>query len=367
MLGRILSSRGLMSAAVVLTVVAVAMLGWTLTRPSTPALSYCAEMPDAIGLYKGSAVTIMGVPVGKVTDIAANGATARVRFTVPADRKLAPDVGAVTVNDTIVADRKLALVGVEPPGPGWDPARCITKTLTPKSLSQTFAALSSLADQLNSSSDPARANALGTGLDALDHATTGTGSQINSLITQLSKVLNSPDAAIGHLGQLVDALSALAHRAHNSWPAVQDTMTGLTQTFADINTLAFPQIVRVVDALAETLPQMNDAIRMIAAPGVRALNSIRNLPDLISAGVGSISDILRMAPVIAIGFAQAIDPASGQLRIGYASPKIVLSQGDTTPICAAVQTITGQHCQISTTGALAVPSLPALLSAVSAR
>src|ERR1700756_2977785 len=110
MLVRILGSRGVMSAAVVLVVLLIGVVVVRLSHPSPAMRSYCAEMPDAIGLYKGSAVTIMGAPVGRVSDIQPDGGSARVRFTVPAARRLPPDVGAVTVSDTVIADRKLALV-----------------------------------------------------------------------------------------------------------------------------------------------------------------------------------------------------------------------------------------------------------------
>ncbi|MQY17080.1 MlaD family protein [Nocardia macrotermitis] len=367
MLAKILGSRGLMSAAVIVVLVVVAGVGLKLTKSAPAERSYCAEMPDSIGLYKDSAVTVMGVQVGKVTSIEPDGPTARVRFTVRADRKLPRDVGAVTVSNTIIADRNLALIGDEPAGPGWDSSRCITKTLTPKSLSQTFEALASLADQLDAAKDPAQHNAIGAGLDALDNATSGTGAEINALITQLSRALTAPDAAIGHIGKLMDDLTELAHRARKGWPTVETTVVNLTRTFSDINTLAFPPVVEMVTALIDVLPQLNDVIMMFGSPALKALDSIPNLAQLISAGVGSLADVIRMAPGIASGFAGAIDPVSGQFTIGYAPPKLALPQQNTTQLCAAMQTVTGQHCRTAANGSVTVPALPALLAAVSAK
>ncbi|WP_063630008.1 MlaD family protein [Nocardia sp. BMG51109] len=367
MLKRVLGSRGLMSAVVVVIVVASAAIAWQLTRSGPAMRSYCAQMPDAIGLYQGSAVTIMGVPIGRVTDIAPDAGTARVRFTVPADRKLPPDVGAVTVSDTLIADRKLALIGAEPQGPGWDSHRCITRTLTPKSMSETFDALAQLGRQLNGSGQPGQADAVGAGLDALDRATAGSGDQINTLVLQLGNALSSPDAAIGHIGGLLDALTELTHRARSGWPTVQTAMTGLTQTFSDINTLEFPEIVRVVANVVDVLPQLNDVVMMFGSPALRAIDSIPNLPQLLSAGVGTLSDVLRMAPAIAAGFAESIDESTGRPTIGYAPPKLALPQPNTDVVCASVQAITGQRCQTAENGSVTVPSLPALLAAVSAK
>lgn len=367
MLRRIAGSRAMMSAAVILTLVVAGVVALKVSEPTPATRSYCADMPDTIGLFIGSSVTVLGVSVGKVTDIELNGTSARVRFTVRADRKLPVDVGAVTVSDTLVADRKLALIGAEPSGSGWKPSDCITKTITPKSMSETFNALAHVADQLNAADDPVQRNAFGDGLGALDRATSGSGEQINTLINQLSKALAAPDAAIGHLGQLLDAIAELAHRAHNGWGQVQQTVTGLPQSFNDINVIAFPPIIDLVGALSQLLPQLNDVLMMLGSPTLRALNSVPNFSRLLSAGVGSLTEIIAMVPTIATGFTTAVDPATGQPNIGYASPKLALAQLDTDRICAAVQTLTGQQCQTSDNGAVAVPALPFLLAAVSAR
>ncbi|MEU1981084.1 MlaD family protein [Nocardia sp. NPDC019395] len=364
MLKRALGSRGFMSALVMVTFVGAGMAGWQFARPGPEMRTYCAQMPDAVGLYEGSAVAIMGVPVGRVTDITPDGATARVDFTVPADRKLPPDVGAVTVSDTIIADRKLTLVGAEPQGPGWDSSKCITSTLTPKSLSETLDALAELGHQLNGSGQPGQA---GAGLEALDRATAGSGDRINTLVLQLGKALSAPDAAIGHIGKLLDALTELTHRARGGWPTVQTTITGLTQTFVDINTLEFPEIVRVVANLVDVLPQLNDVVMMFGSPALREIDSIPNLPQSLAAGVGSLSDVIRMTPAIAAGFAESIDTTTGRISIGYAPPKLALPPSNTTGVCAAMELITGQRCQTAENGAVTIPSLPAILGAVSAR
>lgn len=60
----------------------------------------------------------------------------------------------MTVSENLIADRNLALIGAEPAGPGWDPGTCITRSLTPKSLSETFDALAGLADKLNGAEIP---------------------------------------------------------------------------------------------------------------------------------------------------------------------------------------------------------------------
>ncbi|MFI8974879.1 MlaD family protein [Nocardia asteroides] len=360
-LHRILGSRGVLSAAVVVTVALGGATAVQLARPTPDTRAYCADLPDSIGLYPGSAVTILGIRVGTVTGIEPEGPWARVRFTVRADRRLPADVGAVTVDDTLVADRQLALVGDEPAAGGWDPGTCITKTLTPQSLTETFDALAGLAAELTG--DPAT----GSGLAALDRATAGTGEQINAVITRLGQALASPDAAIGHLGSLLDALAALAHRARNGWDTVESMTAELPRTFHDIVTIAFPPIVDIVTYLVQVLPQLNDVFMLLGTPAVRTVDAMTDLPALLSAGVGALGEVVAMTPAVAAGFTASLDPVTGHPTLRYAPPKLAVSPPDSPAVCGAVLLLTGRSCPIAPDGTAVVPALPVLLAAVSAR
>lgn len=363
MLTGMLGSRGFMSAAVVVTLVLAGGAALRLARPAPETRSYCADMPDSIGLYRGSPVTVLGIRVGEVTDIGSQGPWARVRFTVRADRRLPVDVGAVTVNDTLVADRDLALVGDEPSGAGWNPDTCITNTLTPKSLTETFDALAGLADELNGTDDPAQRS----GLAALNQATAGSGEQLNAVIMQLGQALSAPDAAIGHIGSLIDALAELLHQARGGWDEVESMTTELPRTFNDIVTIAFPPIIDIVTYLVQVLPQLNDVLMVLGTPTVRALDKMSNLPDLLAAGVGSFAEVVRLAPAVATGLAASLDPVTGRPTISYAAPQLALPRTDSTTVCAAVQAMTGHPCSVATDGTMTVPSIPLLLAAVSGR
>ncbi|MGW6422277.1 MlaD family protein [Nocardia sp. NPDC055053] len=362
MVKRLLGARGFMSGVVVLTVVVIAVVGFRAARPSPVMRDYCAEMPDSIGLYVGSAVTVLGVPVGRVTAIRPNGATAHVEFSIPAQRRLPADVGAVTVSDTIVADRKLALIGPEPSGLGWDSGRCITSTLTPQSLSQTFDALSELVGQLGVGA-PTRPGAL----DSLAQATAGSAESFNTLILRLSSALAAPDAAIGHLGALLDRLAELARKANLRWPEIETSVAGLPQAFIDINEHIISPIELLVDSISEVLPQGNDFIMMFGSPGLRAIEGFSNLPHLLSVGIGSLTEIVRMTPAIMTAFATAVDPATGRLVTGYAPAHLELPHHEASAICAALRSITEQQCRVSATGTTEAPVLPLLLGAVSDR
>ncbi|GGN80765.1 MlaD family protein [Nocardia rhizosphaerihabitans] len=365
MLTRLLGSRGFLSVAVVLIVGLVAVGAYKIAKPTPTMRSYCADMPDAIGLYEGSAVTIMGIKVGSITRVSPQGATARVEFTVPESRKLPVDVGATTMADSLVADRQLALIGAEPEGAGWDSSHCITKSVTPKSLSQTFAALADLADQLNGPDGPGE-DVLERGIAALDNTTAGTGEQVNTIIHKLGSALNSPDAAIGHIGALLDALSSLASSAAHYWPEVKDYLTRLTPALVTVSDQVVPPVITTVRELIDVLPALNDLTVMFGGPLLAKLERVENLPEMLQAGVAGLSELMTMVPSLTSAFTNTVDPATGAISVAYATPNVTLP-GDPAQVCAAINVLTPGGCLDPVSGTTKISMAHIILGTVGAR
>ena len=366
MLTRLLGSRGFLSIVVVLVVGLAAGGVYSVARPTPSMRTYCADMPDAIGLYEGSAVTVMGIKVGSVTRVSPQGATARVDFTVPESRRLPGDVGATTLANSLVADRQLALIGPEPNGAGWDSSHCITNTVTPKSLSRTFAALADLADQLNGPDGPGHEVALQRGIAALDSTTSGTGEPINAIIHRLGTALNSPDAAIGHIGALLDAISSLARSAAHYWPEVKDYLTRLTPVLSAVNELAVPPVITTIKELGEILPALNDLTVMFGGPMLSKLEAVENLPELLKAGVAGLNELVTMVPSLSSAFTNAVDPATGAISVAYATPNVTLP-GDPAQVCAAINILQPGGCPDPASGTTTIPLAQIILPTVGAR
>ncbi|WP_405166489.1 MlaD family protein [Nocardia sp. NBC_01499] len=367
MINRMLDSRGLLSFTLVICLAGAVVAGYQLVQPTPRMRSYCALMPDSIGLYKDSAVTIMGIPQGKVTDITVEGGSARVEFEIPASRKLPPDGGATTLSDTLVADRRLALIGAEPTGAGRDPAHCITKTVTPKSMSQTFTAIADLADQLNNANSTDHPHLTVGGLAALDNATAGTGEQINTIIRHLGSVLNSPDAAIGHIGALLDALSGLAHSASNGWADIKSTLTRFAETLRTAKDTVMAPIITIFEKLRDVLPPLNDLTIMFGGPLLRRLDAVPNLPQLMTAGLSSLREAIDMMPTIADAFATAVDPATKRVSLTYAPPRVAIPEPQLPQLCSAINLITPGQCTDTTNGLVNISLTRWVLESAGAR
>ncbi|MGX1806069.1 MlaD family protein [Nocardia sp. NPDC055321] len=367
MLIRVLSARVFMSLAGAVALVLLTGAAYLVAfDPLRKVESYCALMPDTVGLYTGNHVTVRGMPVGAVTAITPQGGTVRVDFTVDADYPLAEDVSATTVSDTIVADRQLALLDSGAATTDWDHSRCVTKTLTPKSLTETLTALADLANE-TLGPDPAHADALQRGLTALDAATAGTGPQINEIITTLGAALNSPDAAIGHLAGVIDALSSLARGVSGHWGDIKSMLLRLASVLDEVNNGLFSTTIEIIDGFQRVLPMLNDITTLFGDPIFAALDAIVPLARFAAANVGSLRELVSMTPAIASAFTGVLDPNTGAPGLTYASPRVALPPDAVDRLCAAVDALAPGQCSRTPDGLTGVPLVSLVLGLAGAR
>lgn len=343
MLSKVLGSRGFMSVAGALVIVAMAAAAYVVAAdPFKRTETYCALMPDTIGLYVGNHVTMRGLPVGEVTAIEPSPTSVRVEFTVDADHPLLADAAATTVSDTIVADRELALVNT---GTGrWDSARCLTKTLTPKSMTETLGALAELSSEVTGP-EGGEQNALARGIGALNAATAGTGPQLNEIVRKLGGALNSPDAAIGHLAGLIDALSSLSGSVAARWGDIKSMLLRLSDVLGQVNNELFGRTVEIIDSFQRLLPMLNEITSMFGDPIFRVLDATVPLVRLLRDNVDSLRDIVTKVPALtaAIGTVTATG-------LTYLPPKVALPEQDAAQVCAAINAISPGRCGASADG-----------------
>ncbi|QLY30620.1 MlaD family protein [Nocardia huaxiensis] len=296
MLKRMLGSQAFMSVAGAVLVVVLAVVGYFLYfDPMKKTQAYCALMPDAVGLYVGNKVTMRGIPVGTVTSIESEGAKVKVGFEVDAEYPVYADAAATTVADSIVADRNLAVLFSGKNTATWNPGDCITKTLTPKSITETLTALADLSAQLQQAEAP---DALEHGLSALDAATVGAGPQINEIVKKLGSALSQPDADIGHLAGIFDAFASVGEKVEAHWGDLRSMLLRLAPALNNASTELIGPGAELIDRLGQALPMLNDLVTIAGDPIMRALDDTLPLVRLLRANVGSLSEIMLKLPVL---------------------------------------------------------------------
>ncbi len=365
---RLLASRGFMSVTTALVLVGLCGAAYVvLTGAGKSMRSYCAMMPDAVGLYQGSHVTMLGIPVGSVTRIEPSGDGVRVDFTVEADHPLRGDVSAVTLSDTLVADRNLAILSAPRPAARWDAGRCITRSLTPKSMTETLNALSKLATELSGPDDTGKRDTVSAGLSALDTAVSGTGPALNELIFKLGDALKSPDAAIGRIGELIDAISKLGATLKNNWGDLKHMLTRLGGMLDQANSEVIAPFIEIVDGLRVILPWFNDITTTFGQPLLNIVHATAPLVRWAGANVATLEQLVNMIPALTGAFQRSVDPSTGQAALSYAPPKVALDRADAEQVCSAIDATLPGRCRGAENGLVTIDLVPLVLALAGAR
>ncbi|MFC9995173.1 MlaD family protein [Nocardia sp. NPDC127526] len=362
---RVLGSQGFVTSIGVTLVALVAVVGYLLAfDPLKKTSAYCAIMPDAIGLYPGNQVTMLGIPVGTVRSITPENGSVRVDFDIEAGRPLRGEVVATTVNDTLVADRELEVLGEVEAPTDWDRDRCITKTFTPKSISQTLQAFTGLANELTA--DGTEQTGIRDSVTAFEAATSGTGPKLNQLIKDLGDALRQPDAAIGHIGALLDSFAALSSSVALNWGDIKSMLLQVGPGIAFINEV-WVDTVKLIDSLLVVLPWLNTIAHKYGHDILNGIDETLPYLKLLSASIGSLQKIIDMIPPLAELFRQSADPETGQVRVTYASPKVALPQANAEQLCAAVNAVAPGRCRTAENGLATADLVPLVLGLAGAQ
>ncbi|MEU4808011.1 MlaD family protein [Nocardia fluminea] len=367
-MNRILASRGLISLLGVGAMCTILVAGYfAVLNPPKAMRHYCATMPDAIGLYTGNHVTIRGVRVGTVTHIEPRGEAVQVDFEVDANHSPRGEVSATTLSDTIVADRSLAILDNSESDAEWDPRKCISRTLTPKSMTQTLDALGALAAEIDNGSDPAQRGQLSEEIAALDSSLSGTGPKMNEIIRTLDRALGSSNAAAGHLGALIDSLHSLMNSVAHGWGDIESMITRLAPGLAVIDHGIFARTVSIIDSLRIIVPWLNEITTMFGDQILQGLDATVPLARLASANIGTMRDIVDMAPPLLQAFGDVTDAHSGRPVLTYAAPRVAMPQADADRICAAIGLVAQGRCDTAEDGLTNVSLIPLVLGMAGAR
>jgi virulence factor Mce-like protein len=286
-------------------IVAVLCCSSCTSSSKTQVVSYCAIMPDSVGLYAGNPVTHLGFPIGKVAAITPSAQSVRVDFTIDGGRTIPADAKAVTRSTSILADRALELVGEDDAGPHLSAGDCIpiNRSLTPKSLSEVIGAATNFVNSIN----PPGSDNIGGVVAGIDQALRNQGPRFNKLITTTSSVLDSPDEAIGDLGSITTNLAQLTTTlaeieptlkgvlddgAHSVGRELDDSLTGASDAFegiipiietaAGLEKELGPQIQQLLDAISVVIRKATPrapyyASLLNVAP--RLINGLANLAN----------------------------------------------------------------------------------------
>jgi phospholipid/cholesterol/gamma-HCH transport system substrate-binding protein len=203
-------------AGVVILAAALVAGGVLVYQANHPTKQITAFFRETIGVYPGSSVRVLGVPVGKIDTVQPEGTQVKVTMTVDNGVPIPADAKAVVVSASVVADRYVQLTPAYTSGPQLtdDATIPISRTAVPIEVDQLYASLAKFSAALG----PNGVNKNGALSDLIRSSAAnlaGNGAYLHSMITEfsaLSKTLGGSAgnlyASIAYLSQFTSMLKA---------------------------------------------------------------------------------------------------------------------------------------------------------------
>ncbi|PXY24956.1 ABC transporter substrate-binding protein [Prauserella sp. PE36] len=298
-------------ACVAVLVLATAL--WWLTREGGTKIS--AYFDRTVGLYAGSSVRVLGIPVGQITEVRPEGGAVRVDMEV--DVPIPEGAGAVVVAPSLVSDRYVQLTPAYDTGPALAAGAVIPRerTATPVELDDLYGSL----NELSTSLGPDGANANGALSDVLDTAAAnldGNGKNLNTTVTRLAELATTLESSKGDLFATVRNL--------------QTFTSTLAQSDAQL-TEFYDRLAQVTGFLAEDSDDVAAALSALGGSLTEVRQFVQDNRDLLSSNVdklagitgvlvdqrAALAEVLDVGPTGMTNFINTYDAASGSIQVRY--------------------------------------------------
>ncbi len=305
--------RRILIACVAVFALLLAIGGWLTYSATHQGEQVTAYFSEAISIYPGSDVRILGVKVGTVNSVTPDGSRVRVRFTINHGVPVPAGAGAVIVSPSVVADRYVQLTPAYTGGPQLASGAVIpvSKTAVPLEVDQLYASLDKLATALGphgANSHDALSDVLKTGAANLN----GNGAAMHAMISQFGQAMGTLGGSAQNLSATVRNLQAFTTMLKNNNGQVIQAEQQLSQVSgflsADRQNLA-----AALDELATALGQVQSFIGSNRALIASNVNRLSTITGLLVKERASLAEAMDDVPLAADNLLAAYDPKTGTL------------------------------------------------------
>lgn len=272
---------------------------------------FSADFDSAVGLYPGSDVQVLGVPVGTVTKVEPVGKKVRVSMELDEGQKVAADTGAVIVAPTLVSDRYVQLTEPWERGPELESGARIETTAVPVEIDEMYKSLVDVGEQLG----PNGANkdgALSDFLTTLAANLDGQGADLNAMISKFS------DASATVSGFEKDFFTTIKNLdSLNSTLLEHDTgVAGANKQLAVVARYLSEDrenLSSAITELGDALALLEGFIKDNRAALKRSVDGLRGPTQVLVKQRKSLEEAVRTIPLALQNFIRAYDPGSNTI------------------------------------------------------
>ncbi|MDI5979913.1 MCE family protein [Amycolatopsis magusensis] len=332
-----------------------------------------AYFEKTVGLYAGSAVRVLGVPVGEITEVTPQGGVVRVELRVDGGVQIPEGAGAVVVAPSLVSDRYVQLTPAYDEGPALASGAVIgtDRTATPAELDDLYGSLNELSTALGpqgANQDGALSRVLDTAAANLD----GNGQNLNTTVTRLSELSRTLEGSKGDMFATVTNLQSFTEMLAGSDKQLNEFYTRLADVAGHLSAES-DDVGAALTGLATSLDDVRGFVEENRDLLGSNVDKLAGITKVLVDQRGALAEVLDVGPTGMNNFINTYDAASGSIAVRYNANE--LAHPLMVTLCKLVSASTpaqlpdtlGQLCQGLAPiidGTLKVPSLPQLLNSI---
>ncbi|UQA95747.1 MCE family protein [Streptomyces halobius] len=305
-------ARLLRRTALVTALVLVATLTVVLWPRSEP-VRVTAYFPRTVGIYPGSDVRVLGVRIGEVKEIAAEGERVRVTLEYEDERKVPADAKAAIINSSVVSDRYLQLLPVYRKGPVMRTGDVIpqSRTAVPVELDRVFDSLHTTSEALGprgANKKGSLSRLLGVSADILG----GQGENLHQTVEDLSLAVTTLSDGRGDLFGTVRNLQLFTAMLAKDDKSVRSFNASLAQV-ADQLAGEREDLGAALKHLGVALADVQEFVKKNKKSLTSNVKGLSKVTKVLVTQRAALAEILETAPAGLSNLQNAYNPSSGTL------------------------------------------------------
>jgi phospholipid/cholesterol/gamma-HCH transport system substrate-binding protein len=282
-----------------------------------------AYFTEAIGIFPGSDVRILGVPVGTVDSVQPAGTEVKVTMTIDQGIAVPADARAAVIVPSVVADRYVQLLPAYSGGPqlGNGATIPVSRTAVPAEVDQIFASLNKFVAELGPNGvnkHGALSNLIKTGAANLS----GNGQYLNAMISQYGALSEDLGSNAGNLFATLDYLQQFTTMLKNNDGQVR---------------LAEQQLASVFGFLAADRQDLSGALSNLSTALGQVQGFIASNRSLIKSNVARLASITQLLVKERASLAEAMDDvpldADNVVAAYDSATRTLTGRGDLNELC----------------------------------
>lgn len=303
---------GLIAALLVAVLVVGVAVWWFFLRPARTITAY---FNTSVGIYQGTEVRILGMPVGKVTKVTPEGDQVRVDMEITEDVDLPADVGAVQITPALISDRFIQLTPAYDGGPKVEERNLVLgldRTKEPVEVDQIYEAITNFTDSLGPTGNNTE-GAINDFINTAHENLVGNGEAIGESITELAEASRTLAAYRGDFFETLKNLQVFATALAENDAQVRlfnqemASFTGFLASERDNFAAAINQLSYTLDEVAQFVNDNREAL-------ARNSDNLAPVTARIAQETDALAEILITAPVAVSNLVNSYDAESGTIQ-----------------------------------------------------